>query len=128
MKEKLPITLNKQTDVVNFLIGIFSAIGQEESKINITSEGGKVFITDKEPSRITKLLADTKNLKGKVFQWLNKRTSSEPLILTSQESDLLRHCASAAYYFITEKMELSSANESFIKFYDAYFKEKNNCC
>jgi len=121
-KNKMPITLTKQNEYLNFLIVMFSVIGKEESDKDITSEGNNVFILQKDPTEITKLFADTSELKSKIFRWFDKRTSKEPLELTAEKSDLLRHCAHAAFYFITEQREVSSARESFIKFYQHYFK------
>jgi len=45
------------------------------------------------------------------------------LELTIEESNLFRHCAHAAYYFITEKKEVSPVREGFIKFHEHFFKK-----
>jgi hypothetical protein len=117
MADKLPITLKKEDDVLSFLIALFSILDSEAHPKEITTDGNNINIREKEDSEITRLNVDVAALKSKVFGWFDDRFSMW-LSFDEKESNDLRECIHAAYYFVTEKEKSDKGYERFIAYYN----------
>jgi len=120
----MQITLLKEHDVLNYIITLFSILQNEASNKELIVESNKVFVRPKAKADINKLKTETSKLEQKIFDFLDNKTQQK-LDLNKKESELLRHCSHAAYYFLTEKKyNFSSAQQAFIRFHEHYKKIK----
>lgn len=120
MSDNREITLPKQEQPLSYLISLFHILREEASDKDWVQEGNQIKWIPKEPNNIQLNYDD---LRVKILNWMSDRANNSPLNLNSEESDLLRKCSHAAYYFITEdSYPPEKRSEKFVAFHEYYFR------
>lgn len=121
MSDTREIVIPKQEDPCSYLISLFHILREEASDRDWIAEGNAIRWIPKEPNKDLQL--DYTDLRNKTLNWMSDRGNNKPLELNQEESDLLRKCSHAAYYFITEEdYPEEKRSQKFIKFHENYFR------
>jgi len=123
-KHAMPITIPKEQEPLSYIICLFATLSEKEAKREIvTDENGRVTgIRYRNQNEIVTLNQDYSFLKSVIFDWIEDQANFRPLVLNQEESSIFRELSHAAYYFITEQESISPVEQSFIRFYNTYFK------
>lgn len=120
MKSK-NISILKENDPISYLISLFHILREEASDKDWIQEGSQIRWIPKEPNNIQ---LDYAELHNKVMSWMSDKGNLSSLDLNQVDSDILRKCSHAAYYFITEDdYPIKKRSEKFIKFHETYFRD-----
>lgn len=120
MADNREITLPKQEQPLSYLISLFHILREEASDKDWVQEGNKIKWIPKEPNNIQ---LDYEDLRVKILNWMNDRGNVSPLNLNKDETELLRKCSHAAYYFVTEDdFSPEKRPEKFVTFNEHYFR------
>ncbi len=120
----MPIVLNKDESVANYVISMFSTISDATSPTKIEIDGRKIMIIKKPDDE--KFEFDEANyaaLKSKIIFDFFRNPRLNQLTLSDEESKLFRRCSHAAYYFEGEKKKRGErVDESLLKIHEKYFR------
>jgi hypothetical protein len=123
-KSKMPITLVKEDWLANYIITMFSIIGEATSSKDIIIEGNKITFREKEKEEIFEFTENLNDLKVKIFEDFFRNPMKQQLNLTKAESDLFRRCSHAAYFFETERNKVKNPGlrNLFMEQHERFFK------
>lgn len=120
---KLPITLNRDESVANYVIKMFAIVREAISKRKIIIQGKGFSLEDKVLDEIYQLDGDWEALSSKIIFDFLSNDSMNILQLTDEESRLFRKCSHLAYYYEGERRSRGEhADERFLKIHEKYFR------